>query len=616
VPGLPDEQSPLNIVFHVDSGAGQSLCSCSDAFLNLRACAIQVIGISGSLPIFGVGTALFVIASARGKEAVLLIHNCLLSEGGGFNLVSVSQLQASGANSVSFDPGAASIRLKSGNGFFFLPLELQDGLYNFQASPLHINDERYVTLPRYALTEKGEYVPPTSHVFSSLSPGKLVLLETDSNDPMGVGALPESLILLETDINEPMGVGVFPGKVVSNVMIGPDTCSTQTLVVSTLDSASSSSEAASLPVSSMGQWSFRMFVLPSSTHRVLAYPGLTNSAFDSGLRDFCVDFLAPPSIPPARQTFNDANPLHMSDLSIRFMGAGNERLRRTIELSRGLAPATGRVQTYNFPQGKFAQGKTPKVSKGQVHHLHRAAICECLFMDTFESKDHRFAYGQAFVDYRSRFGDVIPLRSRKEVGWALSEFCCRNFTPLIVVRDNIAENKGGAIMEVCHRLNIQSAYICPMTPQQDQAENYLGRITTMASYAMVYAGAPLFFWHWAVQAAVFINNITATYYSREKVWSTPYTLVFGEPYPDSSVVVPFGCGCGALVLYDKDDREKFQSRCALLVFLHYATCHPIYTYAFYSPRTKRVLYRQDCIFLVNTFPMRMARQAQRDICVI
>jgi hypothetical protein len=70
-------------------------------------------------------------------------------------------------------------------------------------------------------------------------------------------------------------------------------------------------------------------------------------------------------------------------------------------------------------------------------------------------------------------------------------------------------------------------------------------------------------------------------------------------------VVPFGCG--ALVLLDKDDRAKFQSRCALLVFIHYATTHPLYTYAFYSPRTKRVLYRQDAIFLVTTFPLRHAR---------
>ena len=108
-----------------------------------------------------------------------------------------------------------------------------------------------------------------------------------------------------------------------------------------------------------------MFVLPSSGHRVLAYPGSTHSAFDENLRDFCVDFLAPPSIPPARRTYQEDNPLHMSDLSVRFMGTGNERLRRTIELSRGLAPATGRVPTLNFPQGKFAQGKTPKVNKGR-----------------------------------------------------------------------------------------------------------------------------------------------------------------------------------------------------------------------------------------------------------
>jgi hypothetical protein len=44
-----------------------------------------------------------------------------------------------------------------------------------------------------------------------------------------------------------------------------------------------------------------------------------------------------------------------------------------------------------------------------------------------------------------------------------------------------------------------------------------------------------------------------------------------------------------------------------MIFLHYATSHPLYTYAFFSPRSKRVLYRQDAIFLVTTFPMRTAR---------
>jgi hypothetical protein len=171
----------------------------------------------------------------------------------------------------------------------------------------------------------------------------------------------------------------------------------------------------------------------------------------------------------------------MADLSARFMGTGDERLRRTIELNRGLPPATGRVPAHPFPQGKFQQGKTPRASKDKVHHLHRASICEVVFTDTFETGDSRFRYGQAFVDYRSRWGDVIPLRSRSQVGWAFGEFCCRNFTPLILIRDNIREIKGGSLMAECHARGVKSAFICPYTPQQDQAENCLGRVTTMAS---------------------------------------------------------------------------------------------------------------------------------------
>ena len=46
-----------------------------------------------------------------------------------------------------------------------------------------------------------------------------------------------------------------------------------------------------------------------------------------------------------------------------------------------------------------------------------------------------------------------------------------------------------------------------------------------------------------------------------------------------------------------------------MIFVHYAVQHPLYTYAVYSPKTKRVVYRQDCIFLTNVFPMRNARTA-------
>jgi hypothetical protein len=127
----------------------------------------------------------------------------------------------------------------------------------------------------------------------------------------------------------------------------------------------------------------------------------------------------------------------------------------------------------------------------------------------------------------------------------------------------------------------------------------------MASFGMVFAGAPLFMWVHAIKAAAFINNITATFYSKAGVWATPYELVHGERFPDASVVVPFGCA--ALILLDEDEQAKFQSRCVLMIFMHYADRHPLFTYAFYSPKTKRVVFRQDCIFLPTVFPMRNAR---------
>jgi hypothetical protein len=228
-----------------------------------------------------------------------------------------------------------------------------------------------------------------------------------------------------------------------------------------------------------------------------------------------------------------------------------------------------------------------------------------LYTDTFYTGDHRFPYAQVFVDRVSRYGDVIPLRSRTEVGAALVKFVCRHFTPLILISDNIAENHGGDLVEQCMKRDIKQLFTCPYHPQMDFAEGYIGRITTMASFAMVYSGAPLFMWIWGVKTAVFINNIMASYYSVPKVWAAPFELLHGEVFPDASIIVPFGCG--VLVLLPKADRAKFKSRCALMIFVHYAEDHPLYTYAVYSPLTKRVLMRQDCIFLPKLFPMRIAR---------
>ncbi len=104
VPDTSPSPTPLSLTFHVDSGAGQSLCSCPDAFLALRPCAIEVVGVSGSLPVFGVGTAVFAVTTVTGRTVILMLHNCLLCQGSPFNLLSVSQFQFASQNSVLSPP--------------------------------------------------------------------------------------------------------------------------------------------------------------------------------------------------------------------------------------------------------------------------------------------------------------------------------------------------------------------------------------------------------------------------------------------------------------------------------------------------------------------------------
>ncbi len=101
------------------------------------------------------------------------------------------------------------------------------------------------------------------------------------------------------------------------------------------------------------------------------------------------------------------------------------------------------------------------MNKGRVGHLNSASIGEAVFTDTFQSGDMKFGYAQAYFDYASHFGDVFPMRSRNEVGRSFADFCCRNWVPLILVRDNIGENIGGSLMDECRARNVKSAFICP-----------------------------------------------------------------------------------------------------------------------------------------------------------
>ena len=504
------------MTIYVDSGAGQSLCSCSSAFADMTPCKVEIAGISGSLQIYGCGTALFLVEDTFGASFILRVHNCLYGQGQ-FNLLSVSQICQNTHNSVDFCLQAPALIFGFQKRQIRLPLILDEGLFAISATPFQLDDYRFSSLRKIDATPGGEFCP-----------------SDDTSSHRGT----------------------------SKVLV-------------------SATPAARFLVAQ-------------------------NCDYDYNLQSYCANFLAPPSIPSSRRQYNPEVASDFADLTTRFLGLGSDRLKKTIELSNGLATPASKFQVKLpdlkpfFPHGRWTEGKTPRISKGKIGSLFHASIGEVVYTDTFESGDSKYRYGQAYFDLASHWGDVFPLKSRTEVGLSFADFCCRNWIPLFLIRDNIGENLGGSLIEECRSRNVRSAYICPRHPQQNYAEGYLGRVTAMASFAMVFAGAPLFMWIFAIQTAVFISNISASYYSRQKIWSTPYALLHGESFPDASIVVPFGCA--VLVLRDSDDRPKFQNRAAMMIFVHYSIDHPLFTYAVYSPRTKRVLHRQDVIFPHVGFP--------------
>ena len=141
---------------------------------------------------------------------------------------------------------------------------------------------------------------------------------------------------------------------------------------------------------------------------------------------------------------------------------------------------------------------------------------------------------------------MCPVASRKQVASSFSTFCANHFTPVILIRDNVGENIGGELIGECLMLSAQSAFVCPHTPQQDDAKGHLGRVTSMASFVMVCSGAPLFMWGWAIVAATFLNNTTASWCSEERVWAWPHQLIHGELFAGSSIVMPWSCAVLAI----------------------------------------------------------------------
>ena len=127
----------LALIFFVDSSAGQSICSCSEAFSNLRTCSIEIDGVAGSLHVRGIGTVTLFTTDADGKMVVILLHNCLQCDSQ-YNLISVSQLQSRPGNFAHTSNVDPSLHIDHNSGVGVLPLEIQAGLpgLRVQRSPI------------------------------------------------------------------------------------------------------------------------------------------------------------------------------------------------------------------------------------------------------------------------------------------------------------------------------------------------------------------------------------------------------------------------------------------------------------------------------------------------
>ena len=272
----------------MDSGAGQCMTSCSEAFTTLNACAVLIVGVGGSMPAHGVGTACF-MATIRDVSYVFLIHNCLLCHGeDGYNLLSVSQILRAPLNGVVFRSGSSNLEIQGQGkgGIITFDLNEHDGLYEMKLFPLYPDDGRLKTLVPIHVT-----------------------LENDSQLWGQASEIP-----LSAERKSP---------------------------------------------TKLGRWHSKMLWI---SRKMAPMQGIQE--YNDDLNQFCESYLAPPSKTSARRTYKVTDVDDMSELSVRFMGLGTDRLMHTLDRSRGLTAATKTkgenisvVPPHNFPQGKWKSGK-------------------------------------------------------------------------------------------------------------------------------------------------------------------------------------------------------------------------------------------------------------------
>ena len=260
-----------------------------EAFSEVRSCAILVIGVSGSLPVHGIGTANFVVKDNDGFEHIWSIHNCLLCHNvigeESFNLISVSQMVRTKRIKVSFGANLSEVMISTKRKKeICFPLVPDDGLYSLHFSPISWNDSRFESLTRLEVTLEDD--PVMRGVTSSAMASRV-----DRSTPA-------------VECGQPVAPFKSPNK--------------------------------------LGVWHAKILWIG----KCLALPAVCKG-FDTELDEFCSQYIAPLSTPSSKRTYQVDNIDDMADLSIRFFGIGTERLEKTLERSIGLTPnvRTGQPQS-------------------------------------------------------------------------------------------------------------------------------------------------------------------------------------------------------------------------------------------------------------------------------
>ena len=317
---------------------------------------------------------------------------------------------------------------------------------------------------------------------------------------------------------------------------------------------------------------------------------------------------------PQNRTYATSAPDDIRDLSRCLMTPSNAITKATISLSHGLSLKSRsglRLRgdpDISFPEGSLRRRPVPARRLADLTNTLSPAPKEILGGDTVFSCYPPDPMAEVYFDLGSKLIAVYKMPRRTFVARTFQKFCSEWWTPRILMKDGAAENKSRDLEDVCIDKDVCQIFRTPGNSKvavQNYAEAAIGHITRKATYAMVYAGATIRYWFLALQAACFVDSITAHWYTDISEYSTPYFRIFGQQFPDSGVLHPWGCA--ALILLPGDSLSKFLPRTVKMIFVSYAPNHPTYTFGFLNCVTGRISHSQDAIFLVNEFPFRDAR---------